>query len=472
MLSAGVHPYVLHRRRNVLSRVKPQGAGLGASLILAMLFFVGLACGLRWIDQRFAPAPAPTEPRPVRQLSNPVSEQLSAGLRFIFGVPTVYAAAPAYASGAAQGDLTIEIPAGQTKNVTLKFKNVGSYVWRGSARNYVSLYAVSPYARKSAFWTSSWTSRTQPAKLSQALVRSGETGTLTFTLQAPAALGTYNERFQLAAENTAWVRGSEVRVTVNVVAPKTAASPVSAKAYVVMDAQTGEVIASQNPDDVRSIASLTKLMTIMTAHDAGLDPSAIVALSRDDEVGGGRLRVAVGTSLTVRDLVASTIIGSANNAANAVARATGASREEFIRRMDEKARALGMTHSSFADPSGIEVGNLSTAREVAMMAKAAFSDAWISEFDAVPVYDVMTSAGVHTIKNTNKLSGDGTFEVLAGKTGFINEAGYTFAARLKREGARELIVVVLGASSMNQSFNDAKTLAFKTWQGTQTALAK
>jgi len=391
----------------------------------------------------------------------------------LFAAPlSAGAATRAYASGAAQGDVVVRVEAGKTKEVTLKFKNAGSYTWRGTGKSYVSMYATGPYKRKSAFWHSAWPTRHQAARLKEASVKPGATGSLTFTLHAPLQAGTYTEQFQLAVENVAWIYGSVARVKIEVVPEQvTAETNVNAKAYVVMDAESGEILASERADDVRSIASITKLMTVMVAHDAGLDPARIVALARADEVGGGRLRVPVGTEVSVRDLVASTIVGSANNAANALARATGLSREEFVARMDAKARALGMGTSSFADPTGIEVENLSTAREVALMGKAAFEDPWISEFAGEPEYEVATAKGPHLIKNTNKLVSDAAVEVVAGKTGFINEAGYTLVTRLRKPGERELLVVVLGSDTKSLSFRDAKVLAEKTWRGYRTALA-
>jgi D-alanyl-D-alanine endopeptidase (penicillin-binding protein 7) len=384
------------------------------------------------------------------------------------------AAARKYASAAASGDTVVQVEAGKTKEVTLKFRNAGSYNWRGTGSAYVSLYATGPYKRKSAFWHSAWPTRYQAAKLDQALVKPGATGTVTFTLHAPPQPGTYVEQFQLAAENVAWIYGSAARLRIEVVPEQvTAATPVNADAYVVMDAASGEVLASERADDVRSIASITKLMTVMVAREAGLSADASVALARADEVGGGRLQVPVGTALTVPGLLGATIVGSANNAANALARATGLSREEFVARMDAKARALGLAHTRFADPTGIEVENLSTAREVALMAKAAFDDPWIAPYAALPTYDVPLPKGaVRTIKNTNALVRDSAIDVMAGKTGYIDEAGYTLVTRVRRPGDSELIVVTLGSDSKSLSFRDAKALAEKAWQGYRTAFAR
>lgn len=386
-------------------------------------------------------------------------------IAFSVAAPLVVGAAwHPYATSGVQGATAVTIEAGHTAQVTLKFKNTGAYTWRGTGKNYVSAYATGPYKRKSVFHDASWPNAYQAVRLNAATVKPGQTGSVTLTLRAPSTAGTYMEQFQLAVENTAWIYGAIARLTINVVPEKvTLDTSVNAKEYAVIDADTGELLASQNPDEVHSIASMTKLMTVMVAHESGLDPDAMVTLGRDDEVGGGRLRVAYGTKLTVRDLVASAIIGSANNAAHAIARATGLSDEDFVARMDAKAKSLRLAQTSFADPTGIDVPNLSTAREVALMARAAFNDPWISQFAGLPTYDVQTSGGVHPIKNTNKLMKDGTIEVVAGKTGFIYEAGYTLVTRVRRQGQHDLIVAVMGCDGENQPFRDAKVLAEKAW---------
>lgn len=385
----------------------------------------------------------------------------------IIAAPLAVAAAwHPYATSGAQGDTTITVEAGHTIEVPLKFKNTGAYTWKGTGKNYVSAYATGPYKRKSVFHDAAWPTAYQAAKLSTATVKPGQTGSLTLSLHAPVTPGTYNEQFQLAVENSAWVYGGVARLTVVVVPEKiTINTPVNAKEYAVIDADTGDLLASQNADEVHSIASMTKLMTIMVAHESGLDPNLMLTLGRQDEVGGGRLRVAYGTKLTVHECVAGAIIGSANNCAHAVARVTGLSDDDFVARMDHKAEELGLTHTSFADPTGIEVPNQSTAYEVALMAKAAFNDPWISEFAGLPTYDVQTSLGVHPIKNTNKLMSDSSIDVIAGKTGFIYEAGYTLVTRVHREGQHDLIVAVMGCDTENQPFRDARVLAEQTWMG-------
>lgn len=389
---------------------------------------------------------------------------LLAAALFLFVAPVPAGAAQRpYVTGGAVGEKAVTLEAGHSAQVTLTFKNTGHDAWQ-SGKHYVSAYATSPYPRRSVFRDASWPTAYQVARLKEAVVKPGETGTLTLTLHAPQMAGTYSEAFSLAVENTAWIRGSNFRLAVNVIPEQvTVATPVYAKSSIVMDAETGQVLSSQDADSPHSIASMTKLMTVMVTHEAGVDPNRIITLGRDDEVGGGRLRVRYGTKVSVNDLVASAIIGSANNAANALARATGLSQEEFVQRMDHKAAELGLTNTQFADPTGIEVPNVSTAREVALMGKAAFNDPWISQFAGTPLYTVQTSFGPHDIRNTNKLVFQPGIDVVAGKTGFIYEAGYTLVTRLRRAGRHDLMVVVMGCDSSAGSFRDARILAEKAW---------
>ncbi len=376
------------------------------------------------------------------------------------------AARASLASGPAQGMTTIQMAAGETKHIVLRYRNLGSSIWKNSGRGYVSLYATHRYGRKSVFYGPGWKSRIQPASLSENSVKPGSTGSFEVALTAPDNPDVYQEQFQLASEKNGWIWGSTVRLTINVSEPQTTSTtPIRAKAYVVLDAETGQVIDATNSDQVRSIASITKLMTTLVLNDRGLDPNTVVTMQRGDEVGGGRLRVRYGTQVTVQDLFASMLVSSANNAANALARTTGLPRDAFVDKMNEKAREIGMTRSAFVDPTGIEAGNVSTAKEVALMARAAFGIPSVADVMSQPVYHVVTVGGRrdHQIKNTNKLLSDSDIEVAAGKTGFTYEAGYTFVARVRKPGERDLIVAVLGCDTKNQPFRDTKALALRAW---------
>ncbi len=368
---------------------------------------------------------------------------------------TASAATRLYSGTRLAGETVVTMETGSSKTITFTYRNAGSRAWKNTGRGFISAYQTRP------------TVGSKPtAILREATVSPGRSGTFAVTLYAPQTAGTYVKQYQLASENVAWIFGTAVKVTMNVVDSKiTRATPVNAKAYAVTDAATGAMLMERAPDEVRSVASLTKLVTYLTAKQAGLDQSKIISMEAGDEVGGGRLRMAYGSRLTVGNLVAASLVGSANNSTNSLARATGLPREEFIARMNRMASSLGMSRSSFVDPTGIEVENFSTARDIATLARAAFKDELVARLTSSATYPIVSLdyAEPREIKNTNTLISDGRVQVLAGKTGFINEAGYTLVVSLHKKGERDLIVVVLGADTKELSFRDARILAEQAW---------
>ena len=391
------------------------------------------------------------------------------GLAFV--LPAQAAKLQPYWGAPVQKTVTVTAAPGAEATVNLSFKNTGTTAWSSSGAHFVSIYTIKPSKHASVLRGSDWISGSQPARLATASVKTGSIGTVTFKVKAPAKSGTYTDTFQLSSEGVSWIWGAYATVKL-VVSPaavvKSPAAPrVTAKAWVVADAQTGAVVASYNPDVQRSIASLTKLTTIKVAtRDLDLDLNQVVALASEDEVGGGRLRMSVGTPVLARDLVAAALAGSANNAANAIARATGLSRAQFVARMNQSVAAMGLTQTHFVEPTGIEAGNVSTAREVLKMSLDAFSNDLVLSMTSAPRYSiaVVDSSDVHDINNTNALVNDAAVDVVAGKTGFTYEAGYALTTRLAKAGKQDLIVVVLGSSTKNKSFSEAKALAQWAWK--------
>lgn len=248
---------------------------------------------------------------------------------------------------------------------------------------------------------------------------------------------------------------------------------ITSSRYIVIDNASGAILAAQNAESEWPIASITKLMTTTIALDNGLDIGGASDVKTADDVGGARLAVTDGTRFTVRDLLAATLVGSANNTANALARLTGLEKADFVAAMNARAAALGLTHTAFADPTGIELGNISNAREVAYFAQAAFakenvrmlSGSWQTRIAALNVADY-----VRDIKNTNWLLYDPAYDdlyVTAGKTGFLNESGWNLVVQMHPMGedtSRSLTVVALGAAGRRESFDDAANLARWAWK--------
>ncbi len=242
------------------------------------------------------------------------------------------------------------------------------------------------------------------------------------------------------------------------------------KAAVVMDYKTKKILYAYNSEVSRSAASLTKLTGALVFLDTKPSWNKVVSIQKKDEVGGGRLRVASGATLTVRDTVYSSIVGSANNAATALARISGLGLTKFVRQMNAKAKALGCTNTKFKDPSGMDPENVTTAADMAKIAAAAFSRAEIRSPATTAKYTfrILNTGEVKTIRNTNQLlldENNGLY-VMGGKTGYLDEAKNNLVLRVRpdRQNAKqELIIVVLGAETKAQLFEATQRLAQWTW---------
>lgn len=222
--------------------------------------------------------------------------------------------------------------------------------------------------------------------------------------------------------------------------------------------QGEQVIRDSAGDTPWPLASITKLMTALVLTDMKLNWKAPVKLSYSDEVGGARLRVAVGGVYRRTDLLHASLMGSANNATNALARTSGLTRAQFLARMNEKAKSLGMLDTKFVDPTGIKVGNVSTAHDIALLIDAASRVDMITEVAQKQFYTLESVAKrprQHNIKNTNVLLARGVPVELA-KTGFLYESMYNVAVRGTNTSGQQCTVVVLGAPTMAASFQLAQ----------------
>ncbi len=248
------------------------------------------------------------------------------------------------------------------------------------------------------------------------------------------------------------------------------------QAAVVLETTTGQVLYAYEPDAPRVAASLTKLVTALVwTSGKALPWSRSISIQGRDEVGGGRLRVTVGSVVRFQDLWLATIASSANNAAMAVARNYGLSLEAFVAKMNGVAKKLGATSSRFADPSGMDIANVTTARDMAKIARAAFTQRDIQRAASTGEYQLTVlrpKKDIRTLKNTNTLLLDGSnnLYILAGKTGYLEESGYNFTMRVRpvlldgtSDKRKDVVVVILGAPTKEASFLAARELAEWTW---------
>lgn len=237
----------------------------------------------------------------------------------------------------------------------------------------------------------------------------------------------------------------------------------------VMDTATKKILFEYNPDKIWVPASLTKLVGALTFVDRQPAWNAIVSLKLSDEVGGGRLRVDEGATMSIQDLMYASITGSANNAATAFGRLSGLGYTGFISAMNSKARALGCKNSIFEDSSGMNPANQTTARDMLTIASVAFarSEIQIPASTLKYTFTIRNTGELKTITNTNQLLLDpkNNLYVTGGKTGYLDESLHNLVYRVRpaKDDKRELMIVVLGAPTRADMFAVSERLAKWTW---------
>jgi D-alanyl-D-alanine endopeptidase (penicillin-binding protein 7) len=232
---------------------------------------------------------------------------------------------------------------------------------------------------------------------------------------------------------------------------------VRAAAAIIYDPQTGEVLWEENMHDRRSIASLTKLMTAVTFLADTPDLSQRVLVTRADVRGASVTYLRAGERVTHGDLLHLTLIASDNAAARVLARTSEGGSAAFVARMNTMATSLGLTNSHYADPSGLDARNVSSAYDVSQLIAYAATDDRLASIMRTPTFEARTNQRSIKVKSTNKLLGS-EVDVVGGKTGFIRKAGYCLATLVQIPQGPQVAVVVLGAANSNLRFWEARHL--------------
>jgi serine-type D-Ala-D-Ala endopeptidase (penicillin-binding protein 7) len=241
----------------------------------------------------------------------------------------------------------------------------------------------------------------------------------------------------------------------------------TAKSAIVIDSDSDKVLYQSNATEVRSIASLTKLMTalVFLDHNPGWDETIII--TKDDYRVGAYNYLYAGEEVTIRDLFNTALVSSANEGAVALARSTGMASEEFVNRMNEKATVLGMVGAEFVEVTGLNTGNRASVTDVARLLQAALKNDNLAETLSNGSYTVSPlNNEPRRIYSTNWILGQGfgtnndTFRVEAGKTGHLEESGYSFVSRVKNSEGHRVLIAVLGSDTIDDRFNDTKSLAY------------
>lgn len=252
-------------------------------------------------------------------------------------------------------------------------------------------------------------------------------------------------------------------------APQVPPPTINAKGYLLIDFDSGKVLAETNADQRLEPASLTKMLTAYIV-DAEMKAGKI---KRTDPVtinetawrmGGSRMFAKVGTQVSVEELLKGVIIQSGNDATVALAEHIGGSEEAFSGLMNQYAQKLGMTSSHFANSTGLpDPQHYTTARDLATLARALIRDFPESyNWYSVKQY---TWNGITQYNRNRLLWTDQNVDGL--KTGHTDSAGYCLVASAKKGGMR-LISVVLGTTSDNARAEESSKLLAWGYRGFET----
>lgn len=225
--------------------------------------------------------------------------------------------------------------------------------------------------------------------------------------------------------------------------------------------QSGKIIYEKKADEPRPIASITKLMTAMVILDSGLPLQKKITITKEDrdliQLTGSRLKY--GATLSRQQLVHLALMASENRAANALGRTYPGGHPEFVKAMNQKARELGMTDSVFADPAGLDAGNIAPARDVLLMLRAAESYPFIRQASTTTVASVHPYKGRGELRfgNTNRLLKNKRWDIQLSKTGYLNEAGRCLVMHAEIAD-KPLFIVLLNSYGKLTPFGDSNRI--------------
>lgn len=242
---------------------------------------------------------------------------------------------------------------------------------------------------------------------------------------------------------------------------------IAARTYMLVDVTANQVLASKDVDAPVEPASLTKLMTGYLVFDA-LRAKKITLEQRLPvseqawKMPGSRMFIDPKMQVPVEDLIKGMIVQSGNDATMALAEGVGGTKENFVRLMNEQAKALGMTGTVYKNPEGLtEPGHLTTARDLSILAMRLMRDfPQYTHYYAIKEYRYQGTPAANGRNRNTLLFRDPSVDGF--KTGHTNAAGYCLVATANREianvGGRRMLSILLGAASDNARANESQKL--------------
>ena len=242
---------------------------------------------------------------------------------------------------------------------------------------------------------------------------------------------------------------------------------VKSSVALVMEEGTQDVLFSRNTKVALPIASITKLMTSLVVLESHPSMDEMVTVTTDDldTEKFSSSRLAIGTTLSRRDMMHLALMSSENRAAHALARNYPGGLVAAIAAMNAKARALGMTSAQFHDPTGLSSQNVASAEDLVKLVNAASANPTIREFSTDPGYSVPVGKRVLAFHNTNSLVANPAWDIVVQKTGYISEAGKCLVMKAVIEG-RSVVIVLLDSFGKFTRLGDANRI--RQWMESQS----
>lgn len=242
----------------------------------------------------------------------------------------------------------------------------------------------------------------------------------------------------------------------------------SAKGAVLLDQDTKAVLYEKNAHIPQSIASITKLVSALVILDLSPDLDGKATLASEDFIPNYNKFIRLGEGYTFRDLFYTGVIASDNNAIMLLSKSLGVNGEDFAKKMNEKAKEIGMKNSFFVEPTGLNFKNISTPYDVALLLDFSFQKDILRNASRLKKYTIYPEGNRigRLVYSTDKLLdsyiNEYPYSLEIAKTGFIDEAGYCFSAVVSNKDKKgKVIAVVLGAKDSDARFQELKGLV--TW---------
>ncbi len=249
----------------------------------------------------------------------------------------------------------------------------------------------------------------------------------------------------------------------------TAFPSINSDCYIVMEAETGQVLVEKGMNQRMYPASITKIMTVLLACEEA-NPDTVVTMSEYATVttvprDSSHIALTTGQMVRMEDLIYGAFLASANDACNGIAESVSGTISEFAKKMTERAVAIGAKNTNFSNANGLfGEDHYTTAYDMALITREAIKNAAFKKVFGTVRYEIApdnirkevfpVATGMELLKPTNPLYYEG---IIGGKTGYIPDAGYTGVVVAERNGTT-LIAVTLKADSANDRFADLAAL--------------